>query len=228
MRNPEPPQYTNEHPLNPETLKSLEEGLRKGLRLHAFRSGGGLRVVSLQMPKKPKDAHLLTEGYGEHYAVEVALDHTAESYLQGLNYEQLYSGENARHPHYWTGSSKPNSPLDMWLLSGQKFDAYMKEDEVIFELHGYERNETPEDIHERVLHGRETIQWEHRGFTYESYPSHFPGNGEPCYATKVIKDPKDGRDSYMWEIVKTGRAATLEEAIRKALEAPSVEKLKTP
>lgn len=202
------PLTTAEHPINPKTLATIEAGLRKGLRLHAFRSGGGLRVVRLD-----------EEGYGEHYAVEVALDHAAESHLEGYSYEDQY-GENGLYTCYLTGSSSANSPLDYWLLRGQTFDAYVDYDlkDIVFELKGYEFTPYPEDLLDRAKAG-ETLLWEHRGFTYELAPS----SGGGCTMRVIKGSPKNGADSSMYPIIKRGRASTLAEALAIALEAPAEE-----
>lgn len=51
----------------------LEDPLMEGGRLHAFRSGGGLRVVRLEYGQKLR-------GYGEHYDIGTALCHCAEDF----------------------------------------------------------------------------------------------------------------------------------------------------
>lgn len=213
----EPTRYSNEHPLNTQTLQTIESGLREGLKLHSFRSGGGLRVVRLEN----KD-HVL-KGYGEHYCIEVALDHTAEDFKAGQKpYEEQY-GDNG-HTHYLTGSSSPNSALDLWVLKGHTFDAYVDGAEVVAELHGYARSEYPEGYADRATKG-EVLQWEDRGYTYQLRQFRFP-NGELSCQGSVLKSPPSderGLDAWDYQAVKTGRAATLAEAIEKAFEAPSVE-----
>lgn len=203
--------------MNPASLATLEKGLRAGLKMHAFRSGGGLRVVRLENKKKS------LKGYGEHYAVEVALDHLAEDYEAGQrNYNDVY-GEDKLYPHYLTGSSGANSQLDHWLLRGCTFDAYEAEGEIVFELHGYEDTQHPEGVEERARAG-EVIQWSNRGYVYESASSNFCGGG---VSTRIVSSPEgknSGSDPWMYEIVKTGRAPTLAQAIEAAYEAPSVEK----
>ena len=212
------PQYANEYPMNPASLATLEKGLREGARLHAFRSGGGLRVVRLDMPGD------IPKGYGEHYAVEVAIDHTAEDYLAGVRlYNEVY-GEDALYPHYLTGSSAPNSPLDLWLLKGSTFDAYVDKDEFVFELKGYEDTQHPPGVMERARAG-ETVLWENRGYTYESKLSNFRG-GSGGVSTSIVKSPegkRSGSDPWMYRITKTGRASTLTQALDAAFLAPSVE-----
>lgn len=215
------PKYSNEHPMNPASLVTLEKGLREGLKLHAFRSGGGLRVVRIE--SKDADEQSL-KGYGEHYAVEVALDHTAEDYeSRHRPYEEVY-GEDKLYPHYLTGSSAPNSPLDLWLLKGSTFDAYVDKDQIVFELHGYEDTPHPEGVQKRAMAG-ETIQWSHRGYVYETAMSNFRG-GHGGVSTRIVSSPEgktSGSDPWMYKITKTGRAATLALAIQAAFDAPSVE-----
>lgn len=204
---------TNEHPMNPATLATLEKGLRAGLKIHAFLSGGGLRVVRIEDRSKLK-------GYGEHYAAEVALDHTAEDYLAGgRRYSDVY-GEDKLYPHYLTGSSDANSRLDLVLLRGHTFDAYEAGGEIVFEIHGYEDTPHPEGVTERARAG-EIIRWSHRGYTYESAPD------SGGVSTRIVSSPegkKSGSDPWMYQVVQTGKAPTLAQAIEAAFEAPTVEK----
>lgn len=221
MKHPEPV-YSNEHPMESASLATLESGLRKGLRIHAFRSGGGLRVVRLE---DKGDTEKSLKGYGEHYTAEMALTYTAEDYEAGQrDYHDVY-GEDKLHPHYLTGSSAANSRLDLWLLRGCTFDAYEAAGEVVFELHGYEDTQHPEGVDERARAG-EVVRWSNRGYVYETQLSHFRGSA-PGVSTSIVSSPEgkhSGADPWTYQIIKTGRAATLAQAIEAAFDAPSVEK----
>lgn len=107
-------------------LPGLEQALRDGCKVHAFRSGGGLRVIRITT----KDGQL--KGYGEHPQVEDALSHANEDFLAGGRpYQEVYGGSK---PNYLTGSSEPTSPLDDWLLHGHTFDAWYDGVRVFFKL----------------------------------------------------------------------------------------------
>jgi hypothetical protein len=163
-------------------------------------------------------------GYGEHYAVEVAIDHTAEDYEAGHRpYNEVY-GEDKLYPHYLTGSSSPNSRLDLWLLKGGTFDAYEDAGQIVFELHGYEDTQHPEGVDERARAG-EIVQWSNRGYVYETQLSRFRGSA-PGVSTSIVSSPegRSGSDPWMYKIVKTGKGVTLAQAIEAAFVAPSVEK----
>lgn len=190
----------------------IDRALRSGARLHAFRSGGGLRVVRLE-----KSGELV--GYGEHPQVEDALSHTAEDFeAGGRPYEEVYGGAK---PHYLTGSLTPSSPLDTWLLKGSTFDAFVEGDDVVVEMHGYEHTTAPDDVKEKAKTG--PVQWrDKRGNGYHLEPFQFPGNGEWGFSMKCIEKMSKA-DAYLYPIVKTGRASKLSDAIAKAIEAEAKE-----
>lgn len=199
-------------------METITDALRGGAKLHAFLSGGGLRVVRVEKGDK-----LL--GYGEHPYVGTSLMHLAEDLRAGSRpYSETYGSEGC-YTSYLTGSSKPDSPLDAWVRKGSTFDAFVDGDEIVFELHGYEHQEIPEDIKQRVRLTKETVTFEARGYTFEVGPYTFPGNGEPGVIMKTIKHVEGRprhRDTF-YRVVKTGRAKTLMGAIDAAFEAPSVE-----
>ena len=199
-----------------KAVEVVERALHAGAKLRAFSSGGGLRVLRLET-----NGELV--GYGEHPNVEPAFEHVAEDFeAGGRPYKEVYG---KLHTHYLTGTTQCSSDLDMWIREGQKFEAFIDGEEVVFVLKGYQHNEAPEGYQERVFAG-ETLTWESRGYTYRMVPSTFPGNGETCASTEIVSKPegeRSGADPWMWRITKTGRAKTLVEAIRLAFEAESVE-----
>ncbi len=197
-------------------LTGIEKSLKNGCQIHAFRSGGGLRVVSIKKGNKLK-------GYGEHPNVEDALSHANEDFLAGGRpYEKVYG---VLKPHYLTGSSSPTSPLDHWLLRGRTFDAWQNGADVVFQLKGLTQVETPKEILDRVLETGQAEEWENRGYTYRITKSYFP-NGDPCTSSQVVKSPqgkKSGADGWMYYITKTGHGADFSEAMNNAFRAEEVE-----
>lgn len=194
-------------------LKTIEKALKKGGRLHTFRSGGGLRVVRIE-----RNGELLA--YGEHPSIDDALAHAAEDFKAGgREYGSVYGGSK---PHYLTGSPEATSRLDLWVLQGHNFDAYYDK-EFVVELKGYFHTKEPEGILETVLREGELV-WEARGYKFKSSPIRF-ANGAPGYTTEVVRSPKGGnayRAHDYWG-TKVGRADNLTEAISLAFETPEQE-----
>jgi len=200
-------------------LEFIHEALKNGCKLHAFLSGGGLRVVRIEK-------NGILKGYGEHPHINEALAHTDEDYATGgRKYKDVY-GENGIYPHYLTGSSKSNSKLDAWILKGRTFDAWQEGEDVVLQLQGYEQLECPE-IEKKVLKDLKTRRFKHRGFTYEVSSTSFC-NGSPGISMRVIngKESKGNADPWMWKITKTGRGKSFWAALKKAYDAKPVEIVK--
>jgi hypothetical protein len=200
--------------LSTETTSTIETALRAGGRMHAFLSGGGLRVVRIETRKK------LT-AYGEHPHVDEALRITAEDHRAGgRDYASVY-GKNEEH--YLTGATKPNSKLDAWLRQGSTFDAWTKGAAFVFELHGYEQTKTPDDIVTRACAGETVWFTDDRGVVFEAAPSRFP-NGEACCSTRIVSTPKGigGVDVWMWRSCRCGNGATFADAMEAAFAATAV------
>lgn len=198
-------------------MENIERALRDGCRLHAFRSGGGLRVVRME-----RDGTLV--GYGEHPEMEEALRHADEDVAAGGRpYAEVY-GEDGLYDHYLTGSSTKSSDLDAWILKGGTFDAYVAAvDEFVAELEAYENTPMPEGVEERTRNG-EVIEWEHRGYRYQSGPCRFPNGERGCSTSVVFSPPGRGNsDPWMYKVVREGRGASLKEAIDAALKADGEE-----
>lgn len=214
---------------NKKANEILESALKKGNVMHAFLSGGGLRVVRLE-----KGRHGKLTGYGEHPHVDEALRHTAEDFAAGGRpYSEVYGtfdfdhpegGKKGIYPMYLTGASTPDGELDAWVRQGHTFDALFVNNEFVFELRGLEESRTPEDYVKRCTAG-EVIKWtDDRGVTYECSPSRFP-NGEACCSTRIVAKPAGMKDhrAWMYYAKRTGKGLSLEAAIQAAFAAPKVE-----
>lgn len=198
-----------------EPLNGIEKALQDGCNIHAFLSGGGLRVVRIEQ-------YGVLKGYGEHPSIDHAIYHADDDFLAGgRDYKTVYGGE---HLHYLTGSLSTTSPLDAWVRQGRTFDAYKRDGDVVFELHGYSETDIPPEVLKEVDEMGQTVTWRSRGYTYETSGSRFP-NGKACHSTRVIEWPKgrDGADPWMYKIVKTGAGKNFTEALEKAFEATEVE-----
>jgi hypothetical protein len=195
---------------------NIEAALRRGAKIHAFLSGGGLRVVRVE-----DDLGRLI-GYGEHPYIGEALQHCDDDIAAGgRDYYEVYG---KLHPHYLTGDSTPNSPLDAWVRKGSTFDVIAGEGGFVATMAGYANHEPPEGYLARCIAG-ETLEWEARGYRYRMTPSRFPGNGEPCASTSILSAPegRNGADPWMWPTEQTATAPTLIEALDAALNAEAVE-----
>ncbi|HSX35460.1 MAG TPA: hypothetical protein VLH84_00835 [Patescibacteria group bacterium] len=203
-------------PLRPE----IEQPLRDGHKIHAFSSGGGLRVIRIET------ASGQLVGYGEAPQVEEALEHAALDYQLGHEpYEQQYSGENARYLHYWTGTTEISSPLDGHLRWGETFDAYGEQDGdgIIVSLAGIKfPPEVPPGLQGRVTATMQSETFVERGVTYQAEPYRFPGDGSWGVSIKVVDNPNNIETSS-YRYTKTGIAPTFDQAVAAAFEAPEAE-----
>jgi hypothetical protein len=195
----------------------IHQALADGCLLHAFSSGGGLRVVHLKLEGK-------TKGYGEHPHIEEALKYLEEDFLAGGRpYNEVYGKSKA---HYLTGATLSTSNLDWWIRKGSTFDCWQENDEIVVVLEGCAQTETPKEVEEQIERTGAAVQWRHRDYLYQTERSNFP-NGDPCLSTKIIKTPpgKAGRgsDPWMYPITKTGRGQNFWEAMKQAFDAPEVE-----
>lgn len=201
-------------------IAEIEQPLRDGHKIHAFSSGSGLRVIHIE------DQAGELVGYGEAPQVEEAIAHAALDYQLGHEtYGQQYSGENARHPHYLTGTTGVSSPLDGHLFRGATFDAHKsREGEgVVVTLSGIKfPPEVPDGLQERVTSTMGTETFEERGVTYSAEPYQFPGSGEWGITIKVVDNP-NGVNTSFYNYTKTGEGTTFAEAVAGAFEAPETE-----
>jgi hypothetical protein len=196
----------------------IHKALREGHKMHAFVSGGGLRVVRIDSSKN------MLIAYGEHPNIEKALNHLEEDCLAGGRpYDEMYG---KLHPHYLTGSLLATSNIDCWILNGNKFDCWQENDVVVFALAGYAQTEVPEEVEERLLELEEgeAVSWANRGYRYVSYKDRFV-NGELNTTSKIVESPpgKNASDPWMYYITKTGRGKNFWEAMRNAFAAREIE-----
>ncbi len=193
----------------------IERALQEDCTIHAFLSGGGLRVVRIEQEG-------VLKGYGEHPSVDHALYHANDDFVAGgRSYNAVYGGKQL---HYLTGSTSASSELDGWLRQGRTFDAFVRDSEIVLELRGYDKTETPRDVIKQVDETRVPVTWENRGYTYETSISFFQ-NGEQCYSTSVIGKPEGRRgvDAWMYEIVKIGKGKDFSEALKRAFVSKEIE-----
>jgi hypothetical protein len=195
----------------------LEGALRKGHVIHAFLSGGGLRVIRVE-----KERHGTLLGYGEHPSVSEALKHAAEDFVAGGRpYADVY-GDNGKYPHYLTGSPTPDSELDSWLRHGNTFDARAEGQEFVVELKGMHLVNTPDEALERARANKgHPAVWRDRGYTYESVAD--SRGGVTTRVLKIAEGRSGAHGAWYYDIAKVGRSPSLAQAFMQALSASPVE-----
>lgn len=196
-------------------IPNVEIALKAGCKLHAFRSGGGLRVFRLERNQ-------VLKGYGEHPSALDALVHLDEDYAAGgREYKTVYG---VKYPHYLTGTSSAGDSLDQWILNGRNVDAEQSGDDVLVRLSGLVEDErVPNTIQQSVISSGKPQEWKNRrGFTYSVSPFRFPGNGEMGVSLQVIYAPK-GKKEHLYRIRKEGIGKTFFDALEKAFDAEEIE-----
>lgn len=191
----------------------LETALRDGAELRGFLSGGGLRVLNLRSRERKEIA------YGEHPYVHEALRILAEDYIAGHRpYDAVYG---VVETHYLTGAAEPAGELDAWLRRGHRCLFRHEEGAFVCVLRGVEIYSTPDDITRRAAEG-ETVRWtDARGVTRCAKPSRLRGWVE-VHVERLPEGMSEHR-ADCWYAARTGRGATLVDALEAAFRAPSVE-----
>jgi hypothetical protein len=209
-------------PKEQPNLDGLQVALSKEAKIHAFLSGGGLRVVRVN------GDNLLLLGYGESIHLEEALVHANEDYLAGgREYSEVYGGI---YPHYLTGDTLSASNIDYWIRRGQTLDLWAENDQVICQLGGFQHQKTPDWVEKTAEESPDIpVRWEERSFTYETtyVIGLFPGSGENGFSTRVINPEETRRDAWFYRITMTGRGSTIWEAMQNALSAEAIESLES-
>jgi hypothetical protein len=193
----------------PGLTKCLMERGECARHIHCFRSGGGLRVVSIEDNDEKRKQH----GYGEHPHIEEAMNLCEEDYLAGRRkYSDVYG---KLVPNYFTGSSTPSSKIDEWTLTGQSWDIYLCHDkQFAFKSEYYYQLFASEERQKRILEtGKEEI-WESptTRYTYRAYKTSI-GNIKACVASQCISKQKDKGDSFMPKKIYYKKAPSIAELL---------------
>ncbi len=199
----------------------LEQALVGGCRMHAFLSGGGLRVIAI------RDSNGTLKGYGEAPHVEDALTHASLDYTLGHEtYGAQYGGNAARYSHYLTGSSEASSPLDMCLLAGKNIDAFSVPggNEIVVTLSGLEHwPAAPRELLVQVTESLKPASYHERGVTYQIVPFKFPGDGSIGAMYEPVSAPEGAHTSGFYNYTMTGVGENFDAAAAAALEAEKIE-----
>ncbi len=199
------------------SLPGIIKSLNEGCRIHGFRSGGGLRVVRIEINKELR-------GYGEHPSADEALIHASDDFLAGHRpYEEVYG---KIHPHYLTGSLDITSPLDGWLLNGHTFDAWKVGVDIAVDLRGYKNQKVPEDVHRLIESGTlESARWRSRDYLFESVIDIFPDGGSSVKTVVVSGPSEGGADPWTYKISKAGKGSDFHAALDNAFDSDEEEVL---
>lgn len=202
-------------PSHPE----IDEALRQGNRLHGFRAGGGLRVVTMENEAGE------TVAYGEAPHIEEALEHAALDYRLGHEpYEQQYGGEDARYTRYLTGAQESSSSLDAHMIAGRKLDARCdpRNGDIAVVLSGVRpAPDIPVGLQEYVMATGSAAKFRHRTITYRLTPVR-AASGDIGTTMEVVANPNN-LSPYYYDYAKIAAGPTFAEAATAAFGAPEVE-----
>ncbi len=188
--------------------KHIEKALKDGYTIHGFRSGGGLRVLT--MSKKDE----IDRYYGESCNLQEALRILNDDIKAGgRKYEDVYGKIET---HYWTGAySSDVDPVDAWVCSGRKFDVHF-DTQFIVDMTQEEYIETPQAVINEVHNYNKTVFWKVVGkenpTIFKSSPSTFP-NGEKCVSTSC-----DGGMNQKMNVIRIATGKNLNDALNEASE----------
>lgn len=171
--------------------QATDKALRDGNMIHAFRSGGGLRVVRIE--EGHKRGRLL--GYGEHFNIETAFAYADRDLVNHIEYEKFY-GKVV--PHYLTGSCSPSSILDHWILKGYTFDIKFLEGNFVFEAE-FKRDVRPsKEIQQEVIDTGKSIHWTFKDRKYISERVSYNGGKTYGCSSSCLTVPT-GYNYWVWE-----------------------------
>lgn len=195
-------------------LPLIEAALRDGARIHAFRSGGGLRVVRVN------DAAGTFIAYGEHPHIEDALEHAEWSLANGTtDYKTMYSGENAQFTQYYTGSTEPSSPVDQWVLSGHTFDVFYVDGAFMAVCLDTVMIETPQFVWDATLKQGVTTYWEDsRGVQFTVRPTRFPDGSMGATMDHTLVP--EGVDTLFTKSISESIGSTVLDALTLMVQSP--------
>lgn len=198
-----------------QTYTTLSARLQAGQRLHAFMSGGGLRVVNLHSDTMELLEKNLRGGYGEHPYIYDALEYAEEDAAAGgREYQEVY-GEGKLHLHYLTGDSNPSGGLDAWVRCGRSFDVVFENGNFVFRAKYLKDRKTPQWVVEAlkldevkanykppygvVAFDGPTVGWEEDDYQFVSQPCGFC-TGEVGHRTQCLNPTKGSIAHMMYEV----------------------------
>ena len=201
----------------------IDNAVREYGRLHAFRSGGGLRVLRIDAQKT--DGGKDNIGYGEAPVTEQAfmylgkgLERSAGASREGSAYKAFYG---TLVPHYLTGTSGCSGTLDTHVCRGSAFDVVWDTETGEFVAEAPYRSRegaVPREVIDRVINGESVCEdyTDDRGVQFRINPSRF-ANGTPGATVTIIDKPEGVShfDAYEPLVEQTGRGSTVLGAIQQ-------------
>jgi hypothetical protein len=186
---------------------TLSARIKAGQRLHAFMSGGGLRVVDLHSDT----LDTANGGYGEHPYIYEALEYAEEDAAAGgREYKEVY-GEGKLHLHYLTGDPNPSGGLDAWVRCGRDFDVVFEDGNFVFRGKFLKHRNAPQWVVDAlkldevkanykppygvVTFDGPQVNWEEAGYQFVTQPCGFC-TGAVGHLTKCL-NPKEGDMDYL-------------------------------
>ena len=173
-----------------KTLKDFPDS-----SLHIFRSGGGLRVSSIEVPEKHKPyVSSKIEFYGEGPNLEESLRILNDDIeARGREYKDVYGPIET---HYLTGSyAKDKNIPDALIVSGGTIDVcFVQEENSVYkvEMKTFVEHQTPPEILKWIFDGSNPILWEdYRGKRFLSYGER-NNFGIGCCTKNLQEEDKSG------------------------------------
>ena len=185
----------------------IDKKLKEGYSLHAFRSGGGLRVLSL----KKDNQKFYAESCDLYDALRILEDDIKAG---GRKYKDVYGKIES---DYLTGSVHFGDDLDNWICAGYPFDVKCEDDLIVIDISTKEDARVPESISKRVYKG-ESIYWKITGFKrmFKSTPVRYANDEiEGC---STISIPSRSGAQYIDErldFIRIIKEKTFYEALEK-------------
>ncbi len=169
-------------PVLPSLIHLEKSMIAHGTGIHAFRSGGCLRVVRLEESGRGKLC-----GYGEHPSLTDAFRIAEDDYtVGGREYSKVYGHKET---HYLTGQSSATSYLDLFVLKGCSLDIKAVGDDLIVTSEFTRKFRIPSDVEEKIRSNRHAeVLWHGEDdYIYVSTRSKF-GDGSGV-STSVFTPP---------------------------------------
>ncbi len=186
---------------------SLEEALVEGFSFHSFRSGGGLRVLTLS--KGDDDADYYGEGPSYKVAMRILLEDLAAG---GRKYKDVYG---PLEPRFLTGAfPKENDEVDKILYQGRNIDAKSDGELIKVTIKQLLQLRTPKQVCDIVTTEKKEVRWKRvvTSDVFVSTPCKF-ANDEIGTSTRCEAEKHD----WMPEIKLIGKDLTFEKALDKAI-----------
>jgi len=176
--------------------------------LHAFTSGGRLRVLRIDSKDKNKKGL-----YGESVTLNEAFKNLEEdAEAGGREYKDVYG---KIYPHYVTGAyPNENDKLDCILAEGYTFDITYK-GQFHMELNYGRRSKTPKAVMEKVTKTGMPVKFEMDNLEFECKPYKF-ANGDMGHSTSCLtKVDEVGFDPWYKKLKHIVEADTIYDLLEK-------------